>query len=269
MLSSTYQQAAQHPAAKELANKDPNNELWAFFPQRRLTAEELRDAMLLATDELNTEVGGLPVNPEINMEVALAPRMIQFSLAPAYQPSKTPEERNRRTIYAYRVRGQADPFLELFNQPNPNESCELRDAAAVTPQAFSLFNSDLMTDRSIAMALRLRKDSTSLKEQIEAAYRHILGREVTEPERQRLTKYVREMEAYHDSVDPLPTAYPAKITRSLVEEFSGKPFEYQEILPVFEDYQADSKAADVPSQTRALADACLLLFNTNEFMYVN
>ena len=34
--------------------------------------------------------------PEINMEVALQPRMIQFSLAPAYQPSPTPRERAAR-----------------------------------------------------------------------------------------------------------------------------------------------------------------------------
>ena len=35
---------------------------------------------------------------DANMEVALQPRMIQFSLAPAYQPSPTPGERNRRTV---------------------------------------------------------------------------------------------------------------------------------------------------------------------------
>ena len=85
---------------------------------RRLTAEELRDGILKITGELNTEMGGVFIQPEINMEVALQPRMIQFSIAPAYQPSPRPEQRNRRSIYAYRVRGQADPFLEIFNQPN-------------------------------------------------------------------------------------------------------------------------------------------------------
>jgi hypothetical protein len=56
--------------------------------------------------------------------------------------------------------------------------------------------------------------------------------------------------------------------RSLVEEFSGDTFEYQEILPAFESYQSDLKASDVDPETRALADICLLLFNTNEFAYV-
>jgi len=39
-------------------------------------------------------------------------------------------------------------------------------------------------------------------------------------------------------------------------------------LPVFEDYQADVKPHDVGPLTRALADLCLLLFNSNEFIYV-
>ena len=46
-------------------------------------------------------------------------------------------------------------------------------------------------------------------------------------------------------------------------------FEYQEILPVFENYIADKKAADVSAETRALADVCLLLLNANELIYVN
>ena len=154
MLSETYRQGTQHPEFQRLRNEDPDNHLLAYRLPRRLTAEELRDSMLVSTGELNRQVGGLPVMPEINMEVALQPRMIQFSLAPAYQPSIRPEQRNRRTLYAYRVRGQPDPFLELFNQPNPNDSCEERVAESVTPQACSLLNSDLMNDRAIALALR-------------------------------------------------------------------------------------------------------------------
>ena len=39
----------------------------------------MRDSLLKATGELNPAIGGLPVMPEINMEMALQPRMIQFS----------------------------------------------------------------------------------------------------------------------------------------------------------------------------------------------
>ncbi|MCG8653132.1 MAG: PSD1 and planctomycete cytochrome C domain-containing protein [Pirellulales bacterium] len=268
MMSDVYRQSSQHPHRKQLRTTDPNNELWAYFPARRLTAEELRDAMLSTTEELNREVGGLPVMPEINLEVALQPRMIQFSLAPAYQPSPTPEQRNRRTVYAYRVRGQADPFLELFNLPNPNESCERRDTASVTPQVFTLLNSDMVTDRSIAMALRLESEAAELDVQIKRAFELTLGRQPTPSEHQRMKQYVRDMRQYHAAAKVDPVSYPTEITRSLVEEFSGKVFEYTEILPVFGSYQPDKKAADVTPHTRALADLCLLLFNANEFIYI-
>ncbi len=268
MMSDAYRRRSA-PADAALVNRiDPNNQLLSYYRSRRLSAEELRDGVLAITGELVHADGGVPVMPEINMEVALQPRMIQFSLAPAYQPSRTPHERNRRTIYAYHVRGQADPFTELFNQPNPNESCELRESASVTPQVFTLLNSETMTDRSIALALRLQRESKTLPEQVDRAFQLVLGRGATTSERKRLTTYVGDMQAYHSRVKPTPTVYPTKITRSLVEEFSGRPFEYEEILPIFEKYQADNKPTDVSPRTRALADLCLLLFNTNEFMYV-
>ena len=268
MTSHAYRQASSHPNMKELNEKDPNNNLLAYYPPRRLTAEELRDGMLHITGELNPELGGLPIMPEINMEVALAPRMIQFSLAPAYQPSPHPEDRHRRTVYSYRVRGLADPFIEIFNQPNPNDSCEERNAAAVSPQAFTLLNSDLITDRSLAFAKKLEIESPTLSEQIEHAFLLTLGRKPDAEEEQRLTDYVMGMRSYHEGVKPDPVDYPVKITRSLVEEFSGQPFEYEEILPAFASYQPDLKPADASPDTRALADMCLLLLNSNEFVYL-
>ena len=246
-----------------------NQALLSHFPRRRLAAEEIRDGVLFITGELQHSDGGLPINPEINMEVALQPRMIQFSLAPAYQPSPTPLQRNRRSVYAYVVRGQADPFGEIFNQPNPNESCERREAAAVTPQVFTLLNSNLMTDRTIAMALRLQSEQDSVTKQIDRAFRLVLGRHATSKELDWMSQYVADMRDYHAEAQPAPMVYPTRITRSLVEELSGKPFEYEEILPVFENYVPDKKAADVTAETRALADLCLLLMNTNEFMYVD
>ena len=268
MTSRTYQQSGQHPELERLITKDPDNDRFAYFPTRRLTAEEIRDGMLQITGELNTKVGGLPIRPEMNMEVALQPRMIQFSLAPAYQPSRTPEERNRRSIYAYRVRGLANPFLETFNQPNPNDSCEDRDSASVSPQAFTLLNSDVVTARSIAFALRVEQEAQSLPEQVTRALQLAFGRGPSSTEMKRLAAYLKEMRAYHRAVVPERKEYPTSITRSLVEELTGEPFEYEEILPVFESYLPDKQAADVSPETRALADLGLLLFNSNEFVYL-
>jgi hypothetical protein len=76
------------------------------------------------------------------------------------------------------------------------------------------------------------------------------------------------MTSYHQSHKPESKVYPTTITRSLVEENTGESFEYEEILPTFKNYKADKKAHEVNHSTRALADLCLVLFNSNEFMYV-
>lgn len=269
MTSNAYRRAGNAPNAQKQGRVDPENSLLASFPTRRITAEEMRDSMLKITGELNPEMGGVPIMPEINMEVALQPRMIQFSIAPAHQPSRTPAERNRRTIYAYRVRGQADPFLEIMNLPNPNESCELRDSASVTPQAFTLLNSDVMTDRSIAFAQRVMKERPDdVRGWIERAIHLAYCRNPTDQELTNLQKYLEQMRAYHKENQPEKKEYPTQVERSLVEEFTGKPFLFMEKLNVFEDYVPDAKPWNVDADTRALADVCLLLFNSNEFIYI-
>ena len=268
MASQAYQQASEREDIEQVRTKDPQNRLLAYFAPRRLSAEELRDSVLRVSGELNPELGGLPAKPEINLEVALQPRMIQFSIAPAYQPSPDPAGRNRRSIYAYRVRGQADPLMEVFNQPSPNDSCERRDSSSVSPQALTMLNSDYMTKRSIAFALRLEREEADLASRLERAYRLAFSRPPEPSMTAKFAEYVAAMEAHHRSNPPRPVAYPTQITRSLVEEFTGAPFEYEEWLPVYEDYQQDTRAWDVGPTTRALADLCLLLFNSNEFAYV-
>ena len=76
---------------EKLRNQDPENHLLAYRLPRRLTAEELRDGMLLSTGELNRQVGGLPVMPRsiwrspFNQDDSILSR-------PAYQPSVKPKE---------------------------------------------------------------------------------------------------------------------------------------------------------------------------------
>lgn len=269
MTSNTYRRSSKPHDVKKQSTLDPNNELLASFPPRRLTAEELRDSILLISGELNPEMGGVPIMPEMNMEVALQPRMIQFSIAPAHQPSRTPAERNRRTIYAYRVRGQADPFLEIMNLPNPNESCELRNATSVSPQAFTLLNSDTMTDRSIAFALRVKREQQKdMTEWIHRAVQLAFNRVPTPQEQKSLEQYLKQMQAYHSEHAPEKIEYPTQVVRSLVEEFTGEIFEFIEKLNVYENYIPDAKPWSVDADTRALADVCLLLLNSNEFLFV-
>ena len=157
MSSQAYQRSSEHPDSKTLADKDPERESYAAFLPRRLAAEELRDAMLFVSGELNPAVGGIPVRPEMNLEAALQPRQVMGTFAEAWQPSPRPQERHRRSLYALKLRGQRDPFLEVFNAPSPDLSCEAREASTVTPQVFALFNSENSLDRALALADRVLK----------------------------------------------------------------------------------------------------------------
>ncbi len=268
MSSDLYRQDAERLDMDAVRERDPENRLLAHFEPRRLAAEELRDSILLASGELNAETGGVPAMPEINLDAALQPRMIQFSLAPAYQPSRTPAERHRRSIYAYRVRGLADPLMQVFNQPSPNDSCERRDASAVSPQALTMMNSAYLTDRSVAFALRLEREAGDVPARIERAYELAFSRPPDPEMARQLAAYLAEMVSRHRSRSPRRATYPTRITRSLVEEFTGEPFQYEEWLLAYEDFVQDVKPWDVGPANRALADLCLLLFNANEFAYV-
>jgi hypothetical protein len=96
MSSQAYQRSSRHPEADALAEKDPHGTSYAAFSPRRLDAEEMRDAVLRVTGELNPELGGIPVRPEINLEAALQPRQVMGTFAEAWQPSPLPKQRHRR-----------------------------------------------------------------------------------------------------------------------------------------------------------------------------
>ena len=76
------------------------------------------------------------------------------------------------------------------------------------------------------------------------------------------------MVIYHRQHKPEAKIYPTSVARSLVEEFTGETFTFNEILPVFEAYVPDTQPAGVSAEVRALADLAMLLFNSNEFVYV-
>ncbi|MDE0021921.1 MAG: DUF1553 domain-containing protein [Candidatus Poribacteria bacterium] len=268
LSSETYRQSASRPDLAETQALDPRNELLARFASRRLTSEELRDSMLQASGELRLEIGGLPIFPEMNLEAALVPRHIMGSIGPAYQPSRTRDERHRRSAYAYRYRGLSDPWMEAFNQPDVNEACETRESSIVTPQALALMNSRSSQDRALAMAAQIETERSEPTGRIERAFQRAFGRNPTAAERQSAERYLKAAEKRHETHMPTPFVYPTSIEREMIEEMTGEPFIYVERLDIYENYEADLKPWEAPPQTRALADLCLLLLNANEFIYI-
>ena len=60
MNSEVYQRSSSHPNQQRLSLTDPSNKYLSKFEPRRLAAEEIRDAMLFASGELNPTIGGYP-----------------------------------------------------------------------------------------------------------------------------------------------------------------------------------------------------------------
>lgn len=268
MTSEAYQRASQHPVHERLKTRDPDNRLLAVFSPRRLAAEEMRDAMLWVSGELNLEMGGIPVRPEINLEVALQPRHTMGSVAPAYQPSPRPEDRNRRSIYAERLRNLPDPMQEVFNRPGPDLSCERRVASTVSTQALTLLNSQQTQDRAVAFAHFLGQTHPRLQDQVQTAIERTWNRQPSKEELAQSIAFVEKMTRYHQENKIQAWTYPTAVTRTMFEEMTGEPFSYTERLLTYENYTPDLKAWEVSPQVRALADLALVLFNSNEFVYV-
>jgi hypothetical protein len=266
--SATYRQAGEHPDIEKLLQVDPKNALLAYFPSRRLAAEELRDAMLAASGELNPEMGGPGVFPEIHWEVALQPRHIMGSVAPAYLPSRTPGERNRRTIYAFRLRTLADPMLEVFNRPLTEVSCDRRDETTVTPQVFALFNGQFAHGRALALAASLERSEATAEGRIRGAFSLVYGRSPTAEEVALCIEHLARMKEHHERHRPVRAELPLVVRRGMIEELTGDMVTWEEELTGMKEYERDLMPWEVTAETRALAEVCLVLFNSNEFLCI-
>ena len=270
MKSDAYRRGTSHPSPGHLAEKDPEGNSYATFRPRRLAVEEMRDALLRVSGELNPESGGIPIRPDMNLEAALQPRMIMGTFAPSYVPNPKPEQRNRRTIFAHKTRGQRDPFLEVFNQPSPDLSCELRDSSNVTPQVFTLLNSEESMDRALAFANRVLTERVGQSDEavVERAFMLAFGRRPLLEETTETIAHWQEMTALQEGLEFEPREYPTEIVRRAADERTGQLFSFEEKLRVYEVYEHDLQPHEVDARTRAFADVCLALMNANEFVYV-
>ena len=268
MTSEAYRRSATHPDLKALREKDPLSTSYAVFAPRRLSAEELRDAMLAATGELNRTLGGIPNRPEINLEAALQPRQVMGTFASAWVPNPKPEQRHRRSLYALKLRGLTDPMLEVFNAPAPDFSCERREASTVTPQVFSLFNSQGTQSRALALAHRAVKETRSDEQAIARLFALVFSRAPSAEEERDCLAHWRDIEALIGNEKPPTQKPPLEVRRDAVEENTGEKFSFNEKLHAYAEFVPDLQPADVDARTRALADVCLVLLNSNEFAYV-
>ncbi|MFZ9791132.1 MAG: PSD1 and planctomycete cytochrome C domain-containing protein [Gemmataceae bacterium] len=268
LMSHAYRRSGEYKYPVDLDRKDPNRQLYAVHRSRRLAAEEIRDAMLHASGELNPAMGGIPVRPQLHQEVAFQPRQVMGTFAPAWQPSPRAADRNRRTIYTLKLRGMRDPFLEVFDVPVPDSCSENRESSTITPQVFALFNSSYTRNRAMMFARRLLRETTSPEQAIARAFQIAFGRQPQPGEMGECLKHWDSMTVRHQGHQWPSQKMPSQIQREAVEENTGERFSFQEPLFASRDFEPDFPPEQVTARLWGLMEVCLVLFNSNEFLHV-
>ena len=52
-------------------------------------------------------------------------------------------------------------------------------------------------------------------------------------------------------------------------EKTGEPYDFIEFMPAYMTYEPDLQMADIDAESRGLSQVCLVLFNLNEFAYLD
>jgi cytochrome c553 len=159
MNSAAYQQGAEPRDAAAANIHDPANKLLSHFPSRRLSAEEVRDAMLTVTGALDRTSGGP-------------------SIGDLTQP--------RRTLYLTTIRSERATYQMLFDGADPNSIVEQRTDSVVAPQALWLLNHPFALAQAKALAQRLEREAPpDLPARVAWLYEHLFTRPPHAEETQR------------------------------------------------------------------------------------
>jgi hypothetical protein len=149
MLSAAYRQTARREPTNEIAKIDPSNlYLWRFNP-RRLDAEQIRDALLAASGEIDPKSNG-PAGEDANG--------------------------TRRSIYTIKKRNKPNELLSALDAPAGFSSTAERLSTTTPTQALQLLNGDWLLARSRKLAERVHD--------IDDAWLAVLGRPPSKGERE-------------------------------------------------------------------------------------
>ncbi|MFP6657151.1 MAG: DUF1553 domain-containing protein, partial [Pirellulales bacterium] len=135
---------------------DPENRLLWRMTTRRLDAEQIRDAMLAVSGELDYQAGG--AGTDINS--------------------------SRRTIYTKVIRNKRPELLHLFDAPDNFNSTANRNVTTTPIQSLLMINGPWTLARARAMSKRLTSQKRSAAETVDAAYQIAFCRDANEEERE-------------------------------------------------------------------------------------
>ncbi len=161
--SAVWQQSAVHPEGNRQLAADPDEKLLWRARVRRLKAEQIRDAMLVASNELSATVGGASVG----------------------------EDKPRRSIYLTSFRNKNDTFLHGFDVANGLQSVAVRDNTTTPTQSLLLLNGKYARGRADAFGKRLLEQYSDPTTAIIMAFRSTWGVPPSETELHEAQEFVK------------------------------------------------------------------------------
>jgi len=258
VLTRTYQLSAASTEANRAV--DPGNRLlWRHAP-RRLSAEEVRDAVLSAAGTLDTK------RPEGSPASALRMVEMRDNGPEAATIHAKADAATVRSVYLPLLRGVTPKALEAFDPVDQTLVSGTRDATTVPTQALFLLNSPFVRQQALTFAERLLKAEGTDADRVRAAYRLALGRAPTDAEVERAKAFVAEYESAYRANPPQPVKpVPKKGTepKKPVEE----PLDPDQIDQSGEALAEDGIRAKNPREAAWMAFAQALI-GSAEFRYV-
>ncbi|MFO0807184.1 MAG: DUF1553 domain-containing protein [Gemmataceae bacterium] len=187
-LSATYRQSSQ--ATPAVRARDPNDQLLARFPVRRLAAEMLRDQALFVGGLLSETRGGpavYPYQPDGLWDEAMG--------RPKYPRSKG-GDLYRRSVYTVWKRTAPHPQMTTFDAAD-RSVCTVRRQVTSSPlQALALLNDPQVVEAARFLGQRtLKEGGATPAERAAWAFRTVTGRSPSEREAAVLVKLFEEQRA--------------------------------------------------------------------------
>jgi hypothetical protein len=166
VLTRAYQMSSAHDAKSAL--KDPKNAYLWHFNRRRVDAEEIRDSLLAVSGNLDPAPGGEhPFTAEMSWKYT------------QHQPFIGKEQdfaTNKRSVYLMQQRIRRQPFLDLFDGPDPNAVTGVRPVTTTALQALYTMNDPFFHTQADALAVRVGMAYGSDLERLNYAYKLLYGR---------------------------------------------------------------------------------------------
>ncbi|MDX1680967.1 MAG: DUF1553 domain-containing protein [Akkermansiaceae bacterium] len=187
VLSATYRQDSV--ASPELRERDPQNQLLARGPARRLTAEQLRDSALAHSGLLVETIGGPPVKP---YQAPGSMWKVLNNFLPEYKRDQG-DGLYRRSLYTFWRRTTTPPNMMIFDTTT-RDVCATRRQSTNTPlQPLVLLNDPQYVEAARKLGERILKEGgTTDAQRARWAYREVTGRQPSERHHEILVALIEE-----------------------------------------------------------------------------